>query len=88
MIHNQDGVLGMLTYLLLSEWIWKEWTSMSELAVTGNSFNSMYITRLTIYMLQVKNKFKLKFLNQVDTIFPLTPIPNYHKLGNWESTEV
>ena len=58
---------------------------MSELAVTGNSFNSMYITRLT-YMLQVK-------LNQVDTIFSLSPIPNYHKLrlgdiGNWESTEV
>ena len=50
MIHNQGGVLGMLTYLLLSEWIWKEWTSMSELAVTGNSFNSMYITRLTIYV--------------------------------------
>ena len=23
---------------------------MSELAVTGNSFNSMYITRLTIYV--------------------------------------
>lgn len=44
-------------------------------------------------MLQVKNKFKLKFFNQVDTIFPLSPIPNYHKLGlgdigNWESTEV
>ena len=50
MIHNQGGVVGMLTYLLLSEWIWKEWTSMSELAVTGNSFNSMYITRLTIYV--------------------------------------
>ena len=46
-------------------------------------------------MLQVKIKFKLKFFNQVDTIFPLSPIPipNYHKLGlgdigNWESTEV
>ena len=50
MIHNQGRVLGMLTYLLLSEWIWKEWTSMSELAVTGNSFNSMYITSLTIYV--------------------------------------
>lgn len=52
MIHNQGGVLGMLTYLLLSdsEWIWKEWTSMSELAVTGNSVNSMYITCLTIYV--------------------------------------
>jgi len=44
-------------------------------------------------MLQVKIKFKLKFFNQVDSIFPLSPIPNYHKLGlgdigNWESTKV
>ena len=66
MIHNQGRVRGMLTYLLLSEWIWKEWISIGELAVTGNSFNSMYITRLTIYMLQVK-------LNQVDTIYVSYP---------------
>ena len=44
-------------------------------------------------MLQVKIKFKLKFFNQVDSIFHLVPIPNYYKLGlghigNWESTEV
>ena len=44
-------------------------------------------------MLQVKIKFKVKFFNQVDSIFLLSPIPNYHKflglgdIGNWESTE-
>ena len=41
----------------------------------------------------VKIKFKLKFFNQADSIFLLSPIPNYHKLRlgdivNWESTKV
>ena len=44
----------------------------------------------------VKIKFKLKFFNQADSIFLLSPIPNYHSivkalLGdivNWESTKV
>ena len=31
----------------------------------------------TLYLLQVKIKFKLMFLTWVDSQFPLSPIPNY-----------